>query len=71
MEDKTKTIRIKLLQPTLCRGKYADPLTKPCWEWGGDCDTDDDCVGSLVCGHNNCHYTFRWVSNQSDCCVNP
>ena len=27
MEDKPKTIRNKILQPTLCRGKYADPLT--------------------------------------------
>ena len=28
--------------------------TNPCDLGGGDCDADADCVGSLVCGTNNC-----------------
>ena len=26
----------------------------PCDLGGGDCDSDEDCAGSLVCGTDNC-----------------
>ena len=28
-----------------------------CGEGEGDCDTDEDCAGSLKCGNNNCRGT--------------
>ena len=33
----------------------------------GDCDTDDDCEGSLMCGKNNCKGDF--FSANDDCCT--
>ena len=46
----------------------------------GDCDSDDDCVGDLICGNsrddsNNCATTFAnnsslWME-KADCCINP
>ena len=35
----------------------------------GDCDVDDDCYGSMVCGTDNCD----WDEEDSglDCCVYP
>ena len=33
----------------------------------GDCDTDDDCEGSLMCGKNNCKGDF--FNNDDDCCT--
>ena len=36
----------------------------PCGEGHGDCDDDDECTGSFVCGHLNC------ANNTiSDCCT--
>ena len=35
----------------------------------GDCDSDSDCVGDLVCGSNNCPRSgFEWDSGD-DCCI--
>ena len=31
----------------------------------GDCDTDNDCRGNLVCGSNNCPSPFP---RSADCC---
>ena len=39
----------------------------PCDIGEGDCDTDDDCLGSLVCGKQNCGSGFFW--NSTDCCT--
>ena len=39
---------------------------KPCVEGEGDCDTDDDCLGELVCGKQNCLWGDR-----DDCCRQP
>ena len=44
----------------------------PCYEGGGDCDRDSDCIGSLKCGNNNCRNEFssdgsNW-SSAADCC---
>jgi len=42
----------------------------PCFEGEGDCDTDDDCSGDLVCGNNNCPQGFpaRFGKSAPDCC---
>ena len=42
---------------------------QPCWLWAGDCDSDSDCVGDLVCGTDNCHQMYPGVPSTSDCCV--
>lgn len=36
----------------------------PCGAQEGDCDADDDCEGTLQCGHRNC----AW-DGDDDCCV--
>ena len=38
----------------------------PCGEGEGDCDSDAECEGSLVCGHMNC-----MNSTIADCCIKP
>ena len=47
---------------TCCSSEY------PCKEFEGDCDTDDDCEGSLICGIDNCGSSFKWP--KADCCGN-
>ena len=42
-------------------------LDNPCNIGQGDCDTDNDCLGNLVCGKQNCGTTFFW--NSTDCCT--
>merc|ERR1719397_1151349 len=40
----------------------------PCSEGEGDCDSNDHCRGSLVCGENNCPKEgFKWNFGD-DCC---
>ena len=42
-----------------------------CGEGEGDCNTDNDCEGALVCGHNNCLETRiagGLYDDQDDCC---
>ena len=44
-----------------------------CKEGEGDCSSDSECEGSLVCGHNNCvnstlrHCCTQKCNNDSDC----
>ena len=38
---------------------------KPCAAGKGDCVADDDCIGSLVCGADNCGEGFMI---DADCC---
>lgn len=38
---------------------------KPCGVGQGDCDHDDECVGDLKCGNNNC---VGFPSPKADCC---
>ena len=56
-----------------CRGKSEGDSccspTEPCGLWGGDCNSDSDCAGGLVCGSNNCNLMFPSASSTSDCCV--
>ena len=46
----------------------------------GDCDTDDDCYGDLICGglkdkSNNCKNDFAYPGiawmEKADCCTKP
>ena len=47
--------------------------SNPCNVGKGDCDSDYECAGSLVCGTNNCKSDFsssetNWTS-LADCCI--
>ena len=44
--------------------------TNPCPKNQGDCDTDNDCKGNLICGKNNCPKNTGH-STYDDCCYNP
>ena len=54
--------------------------TTQCGVGEGDCDTDDDCLGDLICGSsrdssNNCKNDFSnqrsfWTES-ADCCTEP
>jgi len=41
---------------------------RACSEGQGDCDGDDECSGSLVCGTDNCRTYNRGALKTSDCC---
>merc|ERR1711935_1325928 len=41
-----------------------------CTKGEGDCDNDNDCIGDLVCGNNNCHEGLGFPS-WGDCCTEP
>jgi len=43
----------------------------PCDLGGGDCDSDTDCSGNLVCGYNNCRDFHANAGETYDCCMNP
>ena len=43
----------------------------PCKLGGGDCDKDDDCEGSLVCGIDNCQDFNPAAGSNYDCCIEP
>lgn len=59
-----------------CTGVYncCDKET-PCREGEGDCDSDDDCLGELLCGRDNCRtakfasYPGHTFMASSDCCI--
>ena len=36
----------------------------------GDCDNDDECLGNLKCGHDNCDISLGFGSKY-DCCYDP
>ena len=40
-------------------------MSGPCRENEGDCDSDEDCFGDLLCGSNNCQSNFP---HDADCC---
>ena len=57
-----------------CRGGYSCCMkgyTNRCGEGDGDCNEDEDCDGSMICGNNNCNkwrsLTGLWDS-EDDCC---
>ena len=41
-----------------------------CLEGQGDCDYNDDCLGNLRCGDDNCDKKLGF-SSSSDCCYDP
>ena len=41
----------------------------PCGLAEGDCDYDNECLGGLLCGTNNCF--FFLFSYGFDCCYHP
>jgi len=40
-----------------------------CNEGQGDCDSDDECAGSLVCGEDNCRKYNPLAEKTADCCT--
>jgi len=48
-----------------------DDANEPCGLGEGDCDTDDECAGDLVCGENNCLRMGSGFKKGSDCCELP
>jgi len=56
----------KLQEGLRCKGTEGECCTKdePCIEGDGDCDHDDQCSGSLVCGTDNCIW-----GRYDDCCM--
>ena len=49
-------------------GDGDDCCMKPLGEKEGDCDSDNDCKGSLVCGTDNCPAGYPMGD---DCCKKP
>ena len=45
--------------------------TNPCPLGGGDCDSDSDCQGNLVCGTDNCKGFHPGSYDGADCCMIP
>ena len=42
----------------------------PCANGEGDCDSDSECAGNLVCGEDNCiHIDSDWSDSLFDCCT--
>ena len=41
-------------------------IDNPCDVLQGDCDSDSDCIGNLICGNDNCPSTFK---SSADCCA--
>jgi len=45
--------------------------SNPCPHGHGECEKDEDCEGSLICGDKNCGDFFDDAGPRDDCCVNP
>ena len=41
----------------------------PCVTGEGDCDSDSDCAGDLVCGTDNCRNFDSAYTAEADCCT--
>merc|ERR1712215_207581 len=64
-----------------CKGEAAEECTgetgtadcctvdSPCDLGGGDCDSNAECSGDLVCGQNNCKQFNTNAASQNDCCT--
>ena len=42
---------------------------KPCSLGQGDCNSNDECGGTLTCGSNNCLNDFGFGDSGLDCCI--
>ena len=72
-------ILIRFIGPgPVCNGSNYNDLStcctkeEPCDEWEGACNSDDECMGPLECGHMNCDVTSiitNYGGNQKfNCC---
>ena len=66
-------IKLSLQKKSIRLSSQPDLYSRLCEEGGGDCESDWECAGSLVCGHNNClhhlgHQGGLWDATD-DCCV--
>merc|ERR550519_915456 len=50
-------------------GSFCCFPNSPCGLGKGDCNTNNDCEGSLECGENNCEGDF--FTEEDDCCFDP
>ena len=41
----------------------------PCSLGKGDCNSDNECGGDLICGVNNCQRDFGFGFSTADCCI--
>ena len=60
-----------LISGEVCNGILGDAYTccspsNQCGPNQGDCDSDSECSGSLVCGTDNCKAPFP---SDADCCT--
>ena len=46
-------------------------IDKPCGIYEGDCDDNDECLGTLKCGEDNCLDVGLPIGNLPDCCYDP
>ena len=44
-------------------------LNNVCPVWGGHCSGDDQCSGSLRCGHKNCALVYSDAHKDANCCA--
>ena len=61
-----------------CIGQLENCCTEatPCIADEGDCDSDIDCEGDLICGEDNClssiwtsKYEHLYFHSHTDCCI--
>merc|ERR1711934_353782 len=46
-------------------------MSNQCGVGEGDCDSDEECSGALICGNNNCFTDGSEISAAADCCYDP
>ena len=45
-------------------------LSNNCGVGEGDCDSDSECNGNLICGTDNCQsFDSGWLDSGFDCCM--
>ena len=77
MQEKQKIINsLPLIAPiSECDGKLPGrdgasccTTSDTCEIGEGDCDSDSECTGNLVCGTDNCQSIFGHSPSDFDCC---
>jgi hypothetical protein len=53
--------------PATCKGIDNGCTLIPAGD--GDCDSDNDCAGNLVCGTDNCEQSSGQYDSTDDCCM--
>ena len=74
MQSLTESFCPSPVSPLGCDGTVGDAdccsPSFPCGANEGDCDTDADCAGNLICGFDNCNAMgLGFPNDQYDCCV--